>query len=57
VAIESADKETLAISKHIQKKERNTLVAERFLSGLLKEHGRHLFQLPVKLGIRMHTDF
>jgi hypothetical protein len=57
VAIESANKKILAIGKHIQKKERKTLVAERFLSGLLKEHGRHLFQLPVKLGIRMHTDF
>ena len=38
VAIEPANKEILSISIS---RERNMFVAERFLSGLLKEHGEH----------------
>ncbi len=38
VAIEPANKEILSISIS---KERNMFVAERFLSGLLEEHGEH----------------
>ncbi len=38
VAIESANKEILSISIS---KERNMFVAERFMSGLLEEHGAH----------------
>ena len=38
VAIESKDKEILSVSIS---KERNMFVAERFLSNLLKEYGKH----------------
>ena len=40
VAIEPANKEILSVSIS---KERNMFVAERFLSGLLEEHGEHPF--------------
>ena len=38
VAIEPENRQILALSIS---KERNMLVAERFIAGLVKEHGRH----------------
>jgi transposase-like protein len=40
VAIELSDKEILEMSMSISK-ERNTFVAERFLSIILEKHGEH----------------
>ena len=54
VAIEPVNRQILALNTS---KERNMLIAERFIADLVRIHGKPLYQRMVELGIHKLVDF